>query len=123
MWSMWLIAKQRRPLSLLQLLLIALAYTIAIHITTATIINLGINKLSYAVSLLYHLYTPDARLFENKSLWNAPVFGNLAVLSSTVAHPLVSFIDRDLKKDSNAIVYLDLFFYFISWRVLFFFYK
>ena len=68
MWSMWLIAKQRRPLSLLQLLLIALAYTIAIHITTATIINLGINKLSYAVSLLYHLYTPDARLFENKSL-------------------------------------------------------
>lgn len=30
--------------------------------------ELGINKLSYAVSLLYHLYTPDARFFENKSL-------------------------------------------------------
>lgn len=54
-------------LSLLELY-IALAYILAIHIITAYYYELGINKLSYAVSLLYHLYTPDARFFENKSL-------------------------------------------------------
>lgn len=60
-------------LSLLELY-IALAYTmsiayiLAIHIIIAYYYELGINKLSYAVSLLYHLYTPDARFFENKSL-------------------------------------------------------
>ena len=57
--------------------------------------------------------------FENKSLWNAPVFGNLAVLSR-LSHPEPRFTDRDPKKNQYQLFIIEIIFifYLISWHVL-----